>query len=220
MTDKYDLIRRELQNTDVTLIAVSKTRSAEEIEALYEKGQRHFGENRVQELQTKVDVLPKDICWHLIGHLQKNKVKYIAPYIHLIHSVDSMDLLLEINKRAAQNNRIIPCLLQVHIASEETKFGFNREELIELLDNRSPDDLMNVEIAGLMGMATFTEDAEVIKNEFNGLHNLFDDIKARYFKNNSSFNTLSMGMSSDYEIAIECGSNMIRVGTLIFGPRK
>lgn len=204
----------------VTLVAVSKTYGADKIEEAYAFGQRVFGENKVQELCDKQQVLPQDIQWHLIGHLQTNKVKYIAPFVSLIHSVDSLKLLQEINKRAAQQNRSIHCLLQMHIASEETKFGLSEQEAIELLESDTFSAMKNVTIEGLMGMATNTSNEAVIRAEFAGLKHFFNTLKASYFSTSDSFSTLSMGMSSDYKIAIEEGSTMIRVGSSIFGHRN
>lgn len=201
---------------NVTLVAVSKTKPNKAIIEAYETGQRIFGENKVQELTDKYEALPKDIEWHMIGHLQSNKVKYIAPFVHLIHGVDSFKLLKEINKRAKQNDRKINCLLQIHIAEEQTKFGFSEEEVIELLNSEEFKSLQNITIIGLMGMATFTENESQIKNEFNSLKTLFDKLSTSNFK----LSTLSMGMSGDYQLAIECGSNMIRVGSSIFGERN
>ncbi|SFE78201.1 YggS family pyridoxal phosphate-dependent enzyme [Thermophagus xiamenensis] len=205
---------------NVTLVAVSKTKPAEQIMEAYQSGHRIFGENKVQEMTKKYEQLPKDIQWHMIGHLQRNKVKYIAPYVSLIHSVDSLRLLQTINKEGAKNNRVIPCLLQIHIAKEETKFGLNETELFEILDGDEIKNLNHITINGLMGMATFTEDKEKIRSEFKTLKNLFDTVKNRYFSDNSTFSVLSMGMSGDYQIAIEEGSNMIRVGSAIFGERR
>lgn len=198
----------------VTLVAVSKTKPIESILAAYEAGQRVFGENKVQELAQKAELLPKDIEWHMIGHLQSNKVKYIAPFVSLIHGVDSEKLLKEINKRAAQNNRVIECLLQFHIAEESSKFGLNEEEAQEILARQS--SYPNIRIVGLMGMATFTSNQEQIKSEFASLKSVFDSIQ----KEHPQIQTLSMGMSGDYTIAIEEGSNMVRVGSAIFGARQ
>lgn len=203
----------------VELVAVSKTKPASDIQTLYDAGQRAFGENKVQELVEKYEVLPKDIEWHLIGHLQTNKVKYIAPFVHLIHGVDSFKLLKEINKEAIKCKRTIPCLLQFHIAQEETKFGFSLEEVQELLESNEFVELQNVEIRGVMGMASFTEDDTIIHDEFQNLHNYFQLIKSHYFKFNPEFKELSMGMSGDYLIAMEEGSTMVRVGSTIFGSR-
>lgn len=200
----------------VTLVAVSKTKPNEDILEAYNVGHRVFGENKVQELAEKHETLPKDIEWHMIGHLQRNKVKYIAPFVHLIHGVDSFKLLKEINKRAFQNNRTINCLLQIHIAQEQTKFGFSEEEVIALLNSQEYKELTNVKIVGLMGMATFTDDETQIRNEFKSLKQLFDKLSTF----NLQFTTLSMGMSGDYQIAIEEGSTMVRVGSSIFGERN
>jgi len=197
---------------DVELIVVSKTQSLENIQNIYDCGQRKFGENKVQELVAKYEALPKNIEWHLIGHLQTNKVKYIAPFIHLIHSVDSLALLMEINKQASKNNRIINCLLQIYIAKEETKFGLSFEEATEILQSDQLKTLTNIQIIGMMGMASNTDNKEQVFTEFNSLKTFFDKFQA--------FKTLSMGMSSDYKIAIKAGASMIRVGSTIFGARK
>ena len=202
----------------VCLVAVSKTHPVELILEAYHSGQRIFGENKVQELLPKYEQLPKDIEWHLIGHLQSNKVKFIAPFISLIHSVDSLQLLREINKQAAKNNRVISCLLQVHIAEEETKFGLSYGECEALLNSEELDALKNVKITGLMGMATNTDDETQIKKEFGKLKNFFKT-HSQLITHNSGLTTLSMGMSSDYKIAVEEGSTMIRVGSTIFGSR-
>ena len=213
----FELIN-ELQQKNATLVAVSKTKPIEDILALYELGQRDFGENYVQELTEKQSRLPADIRWHFIGHLQTNKVKYIAPFIHLMQSVDSVKLLSEINKHAQKNNRIINCLLQVHIAQEETKFGFDENELNDAL-NKLPDiRLQNVLIEGLMGMASFTDDMNKVRSEFKYLKSLFDKFQLLQTTNHKP-QTLSMGMSSDYKIAIEEGSNIVRVGSILFGAR-
>lgn len=211
--------QKELSPLGVTLVAVSKTKSVEEIQEAYDAGQRIFGENLVQELVEKFEKLPKDIQWHLIGHLQTNKVKYIAPFINMIESVDSLKLLKEINKHALKHDRIIDCLLQVYIASESTKFGLDHVELIELLESEEFASLKNVRIRGLMGIATNTENEKEIKEEFYELKTLFDGIKVSYFRNEETFDTLSMGMSSDYKIAIEQGSNLVRLGSVLFGKR-
>ena len=217
-TEKYKAITRELGNK-VTLVAVSKTKPAEDIQALYDLGQRDFGENYVQELVEKEAALPKDIRWHFIGHLQSNKVKYIAPFVHLIHGVDSFNLLKEINKQAEKNNRTIDCLLQVHIAKEETKFGFDSQELQEVTRMIADSDLKNIHVIGLMGMASFSEDKEFVRKEFKELKILFDK-NAQLSTINHQLSTLSMGMSGDYNIAIEEGSNMVRIGSLLFGERN
>jgi PLP dependent protein len=205
--------------TDVQLIAVSKTKPVSAVQEAYQAGQRAFGENKVQELVDKYEQLPKDIQWHLIGHLQTNKVKYIAPFVHLIHAVDSLKLLQEIDRQAQRNDRVIPCLLQFHIANEDTKFGLDFSEAEELLQSREFIEMRNIQIAGLMGMATFTEDTDQIRDEFRNLNNYFHIIKSHYFKFNPEFRHLSMGMSGDYRIAIEEGSNMVRIGSTLFGSR-
>ena len=204
-------IKSSLLN-EVTLVAVSKTKPNTAILEAYQAGQRIFGENKVQELEQKANELPKDIAWHMIGHLQTNKVKFIAPFVSLIHGVDSLKLLKEINKRAEQNNRIIDCLLQVHIATESSKFGFGMEEVESALNQAK--EFKNIRIIGLMGMATFTDDTQQVVDEFKSLKTVFDSIK------NEHITTLSMGMSGDYKLAIEQGSTMIRVGSAIFGHRN
>lgn len=201
----------------VTLIAVSKTKPVEAIMEAYNAGHKIFGENKVQEMAGKYEQLPKDIQWHLIGHLQSNKVKYIAPFVNLIHSVDSLKLLQEINKQGQKNERVIDCLLQVHIAKEETKFGLSFDEAEELLSPDQLRTLSHIRIRGLMGMATFTDDEQVIRSEFRSLSEFFKKMKAKI--DSSQFDTLSMGMSGDYRIAVEEGSTMIRVGSSIFGSR-
>lgn len=198
----------------VKLVAVSKTKSVEEISQAYEAGQRVFGENKIQEMASKWEKLPKDIAWHMIGHVQSNKVKYMAHFVDLIHGVDSFKLLKEIQKQAIKHDRSIQCLIQIRIAEEETKFGLPEEELEGLL--KAAEDLPNVQIVGLMGMATFTDNQDQITSEFNKLKDLYDKVNSA----SASMNTLSMGMSGDYSIAIECGSNMIRVGSKIFGERN
>ena len=204
---------------NVLLIAVSKTKPNEDLLEAYDAGQRHFGENKVQELCEKWNSLPKDIHWHIIGHLQTNKVKYIAEFIHLIHAVDSLKLLQEINKQAKKHERIIPCLLQFHIAKEESKFGLNISEAEDLLQTSIYATLTNIRIAGVMGMASFVDDERQITNEFNELAQIYTTLKNNYFKEVASFREISMGMSGDYPIAIKCGSTMIRVGSTIFGGR-
>ena len=204
----------------VTLVAISKTHPPTAILEAYNAGQRIFGENKVQELTSKYNVLPKDIQWHLVGHLQTNKVKYITPFVSLIHSVDSLKLLVEINKSAAKHNRVIGCLFQMHIAEEETKFGLTQNELEDILNSDELKTLNNVTIDGLMGMATFTENMEQVRKEFRNLKSTFTQIKEKYFCSKPQFNTLSMGMSSDYGIAVGEGSTMIRVGSSIFGERN
>jgi len=202
---------------DITLVAVSKTKSIEEIQALYDLGQKDFGENYVQELVDKYATLPKDINWHFIGHLQSNKVKLITPFISLIQSVDSFKLLKEINKQAEKNKRMINCLLQVYIASEETKFGIDETELAGILNSKELESLKNIRITGLMGMASFTGDKEVVKKEFSYLKLLFD--KYSNTSPHHPLKTLSMGMSADYQMAITLGSTMVRIGSLLFGER-
>ena len=211
-------IRKEI-NDSVTLVAVSKTKPAEAILEAYTAGQREFGENKVQELVGKYELLPKDIHWHLIGHLQSNKVKYIAPFIHLIHSVDSIKLLAEINKQAFKCNRVIDCLLQFHVATEETKFGLNETEATELLNSEEFKSMKNIRIVGFMGMASFTDNLNLIRKEFQSLKSTFEVFKKSHFKEDDSFKEISMGMSGDYQIATEEGSTMIRVGSTIFGSR-
>ena len=198
----------------VTLVAVSKTKPMELIKNAYDCGQRDFGENKVQELVNKFELLPKDIKWHMIGHLQRNKVKYIAPFVYLIHSVDSVRLLNEINKQAEKNNKTISVLLQIDISDDNTKFGFSFNEIDTLLNSDLINELNNVKIEGLMGMASFTLNKETIKNQFTSLKNLYHSYKKKL-----NFKILSMGMSGDYKIAIECGSNLIRLGSSIFGNR-
>lgn len=203
----------------VHLVAVSKTKPVEDIQKAYDAGQRIFGENKIQEMTEKWEKLPKDIQWHMIGHTQRNKVKYMAPYVQLIHSVDSLKLLKEINKQAKKWKRTIACLLQIHIAEEDTKFGLDQEELLQLIHSNEFKELENIKVIGLMGMATFTDNTEQIKKEFLFLKNIFDYVKP-YKLSNCSFEQLSMGMSGDYPIAIECGSTIIRVGSAIFGERN
>lgn len=202
------------------LIAVSKTKPNEDLLQAYHAGQKHFGENKVQELTSKFDALPKDIHWHMIGHLQRNKVKYIAPFVYLIHAVDSERLLKEIDKQALKNNRVINCLLQVHIAKEETKFGFSEQELLAFLNSAELDSMKNIRVLGLMGMATNTDDVELVKQEFMGLKSLFENIKSIINTVNVSMEELSMGMTSDYKVACEAGSTMVRIGSAIFGERN
>jgi len=200
---------------NVTLVAVSKTKPTSDITEAYEGGQRVFGENKIQEMASKYEELPKDIQWHMIGNVQTNKIKYMAPFVSLVHGVDREKVLKELNKQAAKNERTINCLLQVHIAEEDTKFGFDKNELSELADHLK--DFTNVNVVGLMGMATNTQDQAQIEKEFEGLNSLFISLKEKL---GSNFNTLSMGMSGDYKLAIEKGSNMIRVGSSIFGARN
>jgi len=230
--EAYKQLIADLGSHHTTLVAVSKTKSVEEIKELYHLGQKDFGENYVQELTEKQAQLPQDIHWHFIGHLQSNKVKQIASFVHLVQSVDSVKLLQEINKQAKKNERVIDCLLQVHIAQEETKFGLDETELNELLNN-SISQYQNIHVVGLMGMASFTDDTEKVRSEFKYLKSIFDKhakllqrnpsgqtSPRESFRTNVKFHTLSMGMSSDYFIAIEEGSNMVRIGSLIFGARN
>ena len=215
---------RSIQATlpkNVTLVAVSKTKPVSDLMEAYEAGQRIFGENKIQEMSEKWEVMPKDIQWHMIGHVQTNKVKYMAPFVSLIHGVDSLKLLQEINKQAQKNNRIIDCLLQVYIAEEESKFGLDEKELNEILKQVQNDkeNYNNIRIVGLMGMATFTNNQNQIKKEFSRLKTIFDSYSNLNTKN-CQLNTLSMGMSGDYALAIECGSTMVRIGSSIFGNRN
>lgn len=215
--NNINLLQRELSDKKCKLIAVSKTQPIEKIMEAYSAGQRLFGENKVKELESKWNNLPKDIEWHMIGHLQTNKVKYIAPFVSLIHSVDSQKLLEEINKQGNKANRVIPCLLQVHIANEDSKFGLKYDELLTLLE--TVNDYPFVKVTGLMGMATLTEDESIIRKEFAQLKQYFDDLKSKKFSKNIEMKELSMGMSADYGIAVELGSTMVRVGTALFGDR-
>ncbi len=215
---QYQSIIQTLTEKKVTLVAVSKTKPVEDIQELYDLGQRNFGENYVQELVDKEAALPKDILWHFIGHLQTNKVKYIAPFVYLIHGVDSLKLLHEINKQAKKNNRVINCLLQIHIAQEETKFGFDGGELINVKENLA--DLSNINICGVMGMASFSENTELLQSEFNYLQQIYQSIQTWEQPNCMHPSIVSMGMSSDYLLAIDCGSTMVRIGSLLFGARN
>jgi pyridoxal phosphate enzyme (YggS family) len=219
IADNIKTLKKETVPIKVTLIAVSKTKPAEEIMEAYDAGQRLFGENHVQELLEKQETLPKDIQWHLIGHLQSNKVKYIAPFVSMIQSVDSLKLLEEINKHAEKNSRVIDCLLQVYIADEETKYGLGFDEIIELLRSEQLPLLKNIRIRGLMGIATNTDNEKQVKEEFYELKTFFDGIKQSFFRKDEAFSILSMGMSADYKLAIEQGSTMVRLGSTIFGQR-
>lgn len=212
-------VREKLKPKNVTLVAVSKTKPNEAILEMYHEGQRVFGENKVQEITTKYEALPKDIEWHLIGHLQTNKVKYIAPFVRMIHSIDSLKLLQEVNKQAKRNDRTIDCLLQMHIAKEDTKFGLDNAEVKALLESEAYKSFENIRIVGVMGMATFTDDEEQVRQEFKTLKYIFENLKLAYFQNNDAFSEISMGMSGDFEIAIEEGSTIVRVGSLLFGNR-
>lgn len=218
ISDNLSAYKSQIGN-NVTLVAVSKTKPIEDLQEAYDAGQRVFGENKAQEMTSKYEALPKDIQWHMIGHLQRNKVKYIAPYVSLIHSVDSVRLLKEIDKEAKKNNRIIDCLLQIYIAKEESKFGLDETEAIDLIENILPE-LKNIQLVGLMGMATNTENNKTIENEFKELDKFFKYLKNNQLKTSSNFQILSMGMSGDYSLAISCGSNMIRIGSAIFGSRN
>ena len=215
---KLQIIRKNVPTT-VKLVCVSKFHPNDAIEEAYNCGERIFGESKVQELCEKFETLPKDIQWHFIGHLQTNKIKYIVPFVSLIHGVDSYKLLDEINKQAEKAGKIVNCLLQIHIAAEETKFGFSESELLEMLWVGEWKALKNIQLCGLMGMATFTENHEQIQGEFKSLKLLFDKVKSEFFKETNPFSEISMGMSDDYQIAIEEGSTMIRVGSRIFGNR-
>lgn len=220
MSIKENILKYKNQLPErVKLVAVSKTKPNSFILEAYDTGQRIFGENKVQDLAAKQPDLPADILWHFIGHLQRNKVKLIAPFVNTIHAVDSLRLLKEINKQAMVNNRTINCLLQFHIAEEETKFGLNMQETEKILNNEDFKTLQNIKITGLMGMATFTQNNEQIRKEFRNLKNYFTQLNSNYFMANSEFKEISMGMSGDYKIAIEEGSTMIRIGTDIFGAR-
>jgi pyridoxal phosphate enzyme (YggS family) len=218
---KESLLRfRKSVQPQATLVAVSKTKPIQDLEEAYDAGQRHYGENKIQEMTEKWETLPKDIKWHMIGHTQRNKVKYMAPYVHLIHSVDSPRLLKEINKQAKNNDRVIDCLLQIHIAEEESKFGFDEAELVDLLNDEAFKEYENIQIKGLMGMATFTDDKEQVRKEFKNLAQLFKKIKQdQLLGSRHDFTELSMGMTGDYEIALEEGSTMVRIGSAIFGSR-
>ncbi|MEO8240320.1 MAG: YggS family pyridoxal phosphate-dependent enzyme [Flavobacterium sp.] len=210
--------------SNVTLVAVSKTKPVSDLMEAYEAGQRIFGENKIQEMTDKYEEMPKDIQWHMIGHVQTNKVKFMAPFVSLIHGVDSLKLLQEINKQALKNNRVIDCLLQMHIAEEETKFGLDEKELNSLLSSTEFKEMKNIRILGLMGMATFTENQNQVKKEFTHLKSIFDSLKKgkdlqQYNSAMNNFSTISMGMSGDYQLAIEYGSTMVRIGSSIFGGR-
>jgi len=218
IVDNLNALKNKIPS-QVKLVAVSKTYPASYILEVYNAGHKIFGENRAQEIIDKQPLLPKDIEWHFIGHLQTNKVKYIAPFISLIQSIDSLKLLQEVNKEAIKNNRIIDCLLEIYIASEESKFGFDMSEVTLLLDSEEFKALQNVRICGVMGMATFTDDTILVKKEFNYLKIFFHQIKEKYFSNEKYFKEISMGMSGDYAIAIEEGSTIVRIGTAIFGKR-
>lgn len=215
----YQSILQKTQEHQAQLVAVSKTKPKEAVQALYDLGQRAFGENKVQELVEKFEALPKDIHWHLIGSLQRNKVKYIASFVHLIHSVDSLRLLKEINKQAAKEGRVIDALLQFHIGQEATKSGLRMEEATALLENEDYKAMQHIRLVGVMGMASFTSDQAQVQQEFEQLQGYFQALQTHYFSAETSFKELSMGMSGDYELALEAGSTMVRVGSLLFGAR-
>jgi pyridoxal phosphate enzyme (YggS family) len=220
LTESYQKISAEAGLKRATLVAVSKTKPVSDIQLLYASGHRDFGENYVQELTEKQALLPDDIRWHFIGHLQSNKVKYIAPFVYMIHGVESLKLLREINKQGAKCSRKIRCLLQLYVASEETKFGLDEPEINELLNHVSESDEMEfVQICGLMAMASFTDDAAQVRREFQTVKRIFDDLKEKFYYDDDEFSQISIGMSNDYKIALEEGSTMIRVGSLIFGER-
>jgi pyridoxal phosphate enzyme (YggS family) len=219
IVDNLQKIQKQIPS-HVSLVAVTKTKPDEMIMEAYHAGHRDFGENKVQDLAGKAERLPGDIRWHMIGHLQSNKVKYLASFVHLVHGVDSLKLLNVINKEAAKQNRIIDCLMQVHIAREQTKFGFSGDELQEVLHSDSFGELKNIRIRGVMGMASYTENPDQIREEFRHLKRIFETLSASVFSNNSSFDQLSYGMSGDYQLAIEEGSTIVRIGSLIFGARN
>ncbi|HAA12454.1 MAG TPA: YggS family pyridoxal phosphate-dependent enzyme [Cytophagales bacterium] len=215
-----DSFRAALAGYPAQLVAISKTKPLDALQAAYDAGQRDFGENKVQEMTDKAETLPKDIRWHMVGHLQTNKVKYLAPYVHLIHSVDSLKLIKEINKQAAKHDRVIHILLQMHIAEEDTKFGLDQQELNSLIQEFLAGDFPHVRIVGLMGMATNTDNETQVRKEFAGLKTLFEQTKSQYAESLPDFTEISMGMSGDYQIAIEEGSTLVRVGSAIFGARN
>ena len=217
--DAFLSLKGELTEKGVKLAAVSKTHGVDKIQQVYDWGQRIFAENKAQEISEKQPHLPDDIEWHFVGHLQRNKVKYIAPFIHLVHSVDRLKLLKELNNEAEKHNRVIDCLLQIHIARDETKYGMDYAEARELLNHEALKSLQNVRIVGLMGIATLTDNRQQIQEEFQGLRAFFDEAKAHWFKDHPTFSELSMGMTGDYDLAIEAGSTIVRVGSYIFGQR-
>jgi pyridoxal phosphate enzyme (YggS family) len=217
--ERYQSLLQYCEQRKVKLVAVSKTKPVEDIMTLYQLGQRDFGENYVQELVAKQPQLPSDIRWHFIGHLQSNKVKYIAPFVYLVHGVDSLKLLKEIDKQAQKNNRTIGCLLQMHIAKEETKFGLNEKELKDILFSADLSTLQHIRVNGLMGMASFSDNTALVRSEFEMLLHVFKQYQS-HTTPNCRFETLSMGMSGDFEMAVDCGSNMVRIGSLLFGQRQ
>lgn len=216
MNTNYRDIQKFLSQKNITFVVVTKTKSVDDIMRLYNAGHRDFGENRVQELNGKYRQLPQDIRWHMIGHLQKNKVKHIASYIHLIHSADTAELLIEINKQGNKNNRIIGCLMQMYIATEETKFGLDENELMQIFESQFFKKLKNIHIKGVMGMATNTDNKNIVRKEFQSLRKMFLSVKQKYFFADAEFKEISMGMSNDYEIAVEEGATLVRIGSLIF----
>jgi pyridoxal phosphate enzyme (YggS family) len=216
---RYSEISRELDQRQVRLVAVSKTQPPENILELYRLGHRHFGENRVQELAEKYEALPRDIAWHLIGHLQTNKVRAVVPFVHLIHSIDSLRLLQEVDKQAARVNRVVDCLLQFHIAREDTKFGFDPAEGRAMLEQGAWKALRHVRLCGVMGMASFTNDEAQVRREFALLRAIFSDLKRDFFSGEPHFREISMGMSADWRLAVEEGSTIVRIGSLLFGER-
>lgn len=217
--NKLETLRKEIPD-NVCLVAVSKTKPDSDIIEAYNCGQKVFGENKAREMEAKANNLPDDISWHFIGHLQTNKVKYIAPKVSLIHSIDSLKILNEVNKQAKKNNRVIDCLLQFHIAEEETKFGLDRDEANQLLSSNDYNEMKNIRITGVMGMATYTEDVDQVRKEFRNLKSIHTALKEKYFHNTDAFKEISMGMSGDYKTAIEEGATLVRVGSLIFGARN
>jgi hypothetical protein len=227
LRDKHmDIIAKNLKAVNekippgVKILAISKNHPVEKVESAYQAGQVRFGENKVQELVSKHEAISHDIEWHMVGHLQTNKVKYIAPFVHMVHSIDKFKLLRKINQEAAKHGRVIPCLLQMHIAREESKFGLDEEGLKEILQSEEFWQMENIQIAGFMGMATFTDDEKTVRGEFSYLRKLFDQVKSEFFSEKDYFRELSMGMSSDFPIAIEEGSTMVRIGSAIFGERN
>lgn len=219
ITENLQKVSSQIPDT-IKLIAVSKLKPIEDIQIAYNSGHRYFGENKAMEMKTKWEALPKDIQWHFIGHLQSNKVKYIAPFVHLIHSVDSIKILHEINRQGLKNNRIIDCLLQFHIATEETKFGLSLNEAAELLESETFKSMNNIRICGVMGMASYTENKILIRQEFKTLYMYFIEFKKNYFYKKEYFKEISMGMTNDFELAIEEGSTLLRIGSAIFGERN
>lgn len=219
IANNLQFIQKQLLNTNAKLIAVTKTKPIADLQEAYEAGCKRFGENKVQEMVEKYNLMPKDIEWHMIGHLQSNKVKYIAPFVYLVHSVDSLSLLQEINKQAAKNQRVIACLLQIYIAKEDTKFGLTESEALDLIQSDQFNNLTNIKIVGLMGMASNVIDKEVVSNEFASLKLFFDKLKSNFKTQNFNLSELSMGMSGDYLIAASQGSTLVRIGSAIFGER-